>query len=174
MAPEQLADDPTDARTDIYALGVLLFEMATGRRPFIKERREALMFEIFSNAPPTVRSLRPEVPVAVDQLIDACLRKEPSERPGSAAQVAEVLRAVAGGTSSGATAAMREVVRGIVVLPLRNVSGDPAQEYFADGMTDAIISDFSASRRCASSPALPPCGTGIHALASPDRPRAER
>jgi len=143
MAPEQLADDPTDARTDIYALGVLLFEMATGRRPFIKERREALMFEIFSNAPPTVRSLRPEVPVAVDQLIDACLRKEPSERPGSAAQVAEVLRAVAGGTGSGATAAMREVVRGIVVLPLRNVSGDPAQEYFADGMTDAIISDFS-------------------------------
>ena len=142
MAPEQLADDPTDARTDIYALGVLLFEMATGRRPFIKERREALMFEIFSNAPPTVRSLRPEVPAAVDQLIDACLRKEPAERPASAAQVAETLRAVAGGTTSGAMAA-RETVRGIVVLPLRNVSGDPAQEYFADGMTDAIISDLS-------------------------------
>jgi len=142
MAPEQLADDPIDARTDIYALGVLLFEMATGRRPFVKERREALMFEIFSNAPPTVRSLRPEVPAAVDQLIDACLRKEPEERPTSAAEVAGTLRAVAGGTTSGAMAT-RETVRGIVVLPLRNISGDPGQEFFADGMTDAIISDLA-------------------------------
>lgn len=140
MAPEQLADDPIDARTDIYALGVLLFEMATGRRPFIKERREALMFEIFSNAPPTARSLRPDVPAAVDQLIDTCLRKEPAERPASAAEVAATLRTITSGASA---AASREIVRGLVVLPLRNVSGDPAQEYFADGMTDAIISDLS-------------------------------
>ena len=144
MAPEQLVDEADDARTDVYALGVLLFEMATGRRPFIKERREALMFEIFSNAPPTVRSLRPEAPAAVDRLVDACLRKEPRERPASAA--AGRARRCAGSHGdgvAGASAAAPDVVRGIVVLPLRNVSGDPAQEYFADGMTDAIISDLS-------------------------------
>ncbi len=145
MAPEQLADDPTDARTDIYALGVLLFEMATGRRPFIKERREALMFEIFSTAPPSLQSLRPEIPAALDQLVDACLRKEPAERPASAAQVAESLRAI--GRRYQRPARYRPppatVIRAIVVLPLRNVSGDPSQEYFADGMTDAIISDLS-------------------------------
>jgi serine/threonine protein kinase/tetratricopeptide (TPR) repeat protein len=144
MAPEQLTDDPADARTDVYALGVLLFEMASGRRPFLKERREALMFEIFSNAPPNLRSLRPELPAALDQLVDACLRKEPEHRPASAAQVAESLRAIGRGATSGALSTPGgNTIRAIVVLPLRNVSGDPSQEYFADGMTEAIISDLA-------------------------------
>jgi eukaryotic-like serine/threonine-protein kinase len=147
MSPEQLMGEPDDARTDIYALGVMLFEMATGRRPFVKTRREALMFEIFSNASPPVRSLRPDAPDALDQLVAACLNKEPLQRPESAAVVARALRAIASGDPSGVMpVASPNIVRVIAVLPLRNASNDPAQEYFADGMTEAIISDLTMIR----------------------------
>ncbi len=84
MAPEQLTGDADSPRTDIYALGVLLFEMLTGRRPFIKERAEALMFEIFGSAPPTVRSLRPDIADDLDRLVMACISKEATARPQSA------------------------------------------------------------------------------------------
>jgi TolB-like protein/tetratricopeptide (TPR) repeat protein len=145
MAPEQLTGDADSPLTDVYALGVLLFEMLTGRRPFVKERAEALMFEIFGSAPPTVHSLRPDVPADLDQLVMACIAKAPSDRPASAAAVSVVLRG-SGGASSGVTSAERaavDAIRSIAVLPLRNTSGDPAQEYFVDGMTEAIISDLA-------------------------------
>jgi serine/threonine-protein kinase len=144
MAPEQLMGEADDARTDIYALGVILFEMATGRRPFVKTRREALMFEIFSNASPPVRSFRADAPDALDQLVAACLSKDPAQRPASAAIVGGALRAIVNGTPTGIVAiAALDAIRAIAVLPLRNASNDPAQEYFADGMTEAIISDLA-------------------------------
>jgi serine/threonine-protein kinase len=144
MAPEQLMGEADDARTDIYALGVMLFEMATGRRPFVKPRRDALMFEIVGNAAPPVRTLRPEAPDALDQLVAICLSKDPQRRPESAAVVGAALRAIANGTPTGIVPiAALDAIRAIAVLPLRNASGDPAQDYFADGMTEAIISDLA-------------------------------
>ena len=63
MAPEQLTGDADSPLTDVYALGVLLFEMLTGRRPFVKERAEALMFEIFGSAPPRCARSAPTSPM---------------------------------------------------------------------------------------------------------------
>lgn len=146
MAPEQLLGEADDARTDIYALGVTLFEMATGKRPFGRERVEALMFEIFNNAAPSLRALRPDAPAELDRLVAACLSKEVAQRPASAAQVAAALNALRSGASVSASTAAApgpDVIRSLVVLPLRNVSRDPAQEYFADGMTEALISDLA-------------------------------
>jgi serine/threonine-protein kinase len=144
MSPEQLFGDAGDARTDIYALGVMLFEMVTGARPFVKDRREALMFAIISSAAPSIRSLRPDAPDALDRLIAECLRKEPKDRPPSAAIVGETLRAIATGAASGELPLpARNTVRAIAVLPFRNVSRDPSQEYFADGITEAIITDLA-------------------------------
>ncbi|MEZ4413168.1 MAG: protein kinase [Gemmatimonadales bacterium] len=142
MAPEQLTGDADSPGSDIYALGVLLFEMLTGRRPFVKERAEALMFEIFGNAPPTVRSLRADVPDDLERLVMACLSKDPTARPASAAVVSAALQGHTAAATGPVTAAV-EVIRSIVVLPLRNTSGDPTQEYFVDGMTEAIISDLA-------------------------------
>ena len=144
MAPEQLFGDDGDARTDVYALGVMLFEMVTGQRPFVKDRREALMFAIISNAAPSARSLRPDAPDTLDRLIAECLRKEPEHRPASAAVVAETLRGIGDGAPTSALPLpARNTVRAIAVLPFRNVSRDPSQEYFADGMTEAIITDLA-------------------------------
>ncbi len=144
MAPEQLFGEVNDARTDIYALGAMLFEMVTGQRPFVRERAEAVMFAIMNNAAPSVRSLRPEAPDALDRLIADCLRKEPEQRPASAALVSEALNGIRDGAPTGRLPlSARDVVRAIAVLPLRNVSNDLTQEYFADGMTESIISDLA-------------------------------
>ena len=144
MAPEQLMGDVCDARTDIYALGVLLFEMITGRLPFVKDRYEALMFAIISTAAQSVRSLRPDAPPALDRLIAECLRKDPADRPPSAAHIAEALRGIREGVPTAALPIPRgDVVRAIAVMPLRNVSKDASQEYFADGMTESLISDLA-------------------------------
>jgi serine/threonine-protein kinase len=165
MSPEQLFGEADDTRTDVYALGAMLFEMATGRRPFVKDRPEALMFAIINNAAPTVRSLRPELPAELDHLVGECLRKEPAHRPASASLVAEALRRIRQG-KPGPTRALpaSETIRAIAVLPLRNISKDPAQEYFADGMTEAIISDLAhiqALRVISRTSAMKYKGTGL-------------
>jgi serine/threonine protein kinase/tetratricopeptide (TPR) repeat protein len=147
MAPEQLFGEADDTRTDVYALGVVLFEMVTGQRPFNKDRPEALMFAIINNAAPAVRSIRPETPAELDRLLVACLEKEPTRRPASAAVVGESLRRIrAGAPTTSPAAPGSHGIRAIAVLPFRNVSKDPAQEYFADGMTEAIISDLAHIR----------------------------
>jgi TolB-like protein/Flp pilus assembly protein TadD len=140
MAPEQLAGEPEDPRTDVYALGVTLFELATGRRPFGQDRPQALMFAIVNTPAPSVRSFRPEVSPAFDRLIAACLEKDRRRRPASAAAVAEALRHDSNDPSPPLA---RGTIRSIAVLPFRNASQDPAQEYFADGLTEAVISDLA-------------------------------
>jgi serine/threonine-protein kinase len=144
MAPEQLFGEADDPRTDIYSLGVLLYEMATGTRPFAKDRPESLMFAIINTAAPSARSIRVEIPDALDRLIAQCLRKKPDERPESAAVVARALRGIREGAPSGSLALpARDTIRAIAVLPLRNLSSDSSQEYFADGMTESIISELA-------------------------------
>lgn len=143
MAPEQLFGD-ADARTDTYALGTMLFEMATGQRPFVRNRTEALMFAIINTAPPRAVWLRADVPDALDRLITECMRKEPDDRPASAAIVSQTLRGIRDGTPTAALPLPpRNMVRAIAVLPLRNLSKDPTQDYFADGMTESLISDLA-------------------------------
>jgi len=141
MAPEQLLGHDVTGRSDLYSLGVLLYEMTSGRRPFTATPAAALIDEILNRRP--VPPLLPGGPLdpRFESLILALLEKEPRRRPESADEVEAALRAIlAAPASSGArAAASRSSIGSIAVLPLENLSGDPEQEFFADGMTEALI-----------------------------------
>ena len=92
MAPEQVEGRDADERTDIFALGVVLFEMTTGRRPFQGTSRASLTAAILTERPPLVSTVLETAPPAVDRVIEKCLAKDPDERWQSARDLASELR----------------------------------------------------------------------------------
>ena len=97
MAPEQAAGDPVDHRADLYALGVLAYEMLAGRPPFEGRSVRALMAAHMMTPPDLLSAHRPDVPVSLEAVVMQCLEKEPDYRPASAARIVatleEILRA---------------------------------------------------------------------------------
>ncbi|MFI5182564.1 MAG: protein kinase [Thermoanaerobaculia bacterium] len=88
MAPEQLESKPADARTDIFALGCVLYEMTTGKKPFSGPSQASLISAILTNDPPLASSLQPRTPPALDRLVHRCLAKDPERRVQNARDVA--------------------------------------------------------------------------------------
>jgi len=108
MAPEQLEGREADARTDIFAFGAVVYEMATGRKAFDGRSQASLVSAIMSANPPPIASLQPQAPAGLDRIVRKCLEKEPERRWQSAADLRDELEwiAKAGPTpSTGARAA---------------------------------------------------------------------
>jgi Tol biopolymer transport system component len=102
MAPEQLEGHPLDARTDIFALGAVLYEMVTGKRAFDGHSRPSVIAAILSSEPQPVSQLQPLTPPALEHLIVKCLSKHPDDRWQSAHDIAEELRWIgSAGSQSG-------------------------------------------------------------------------
>jgi Tol biopolymer transport system component/predicted Ser/Thr protein kinase len=113
MAPEQLEGQDADARTDIFALGALLYEMATGHRAFEGKTKTSLIAQIVSVDPKPLRDIQPLTPPAFEHVVERCLNKDPEERWQSAQDIAEELR----WTATGSASASGEERRRSAVLP---------------------------------------------------------
>jgi serine/threonine protein kinase/Tol biopolymer transport system component len=107
MPPEQLEGKPTDVRSDIFALGAVLYEMVTGRRAFEAESQASLITKIMSQQPVSIASLQPITPPALERLVAKCLEKDPDDRWQSASDVASELRWIADGGAGQAVAPSR-------------------------------------------------------------------
>lgn len=94
MAPEQATGDITGATTDLYAFGAVLYRTVTGAAPFDAENDQAIMYQHVYSAPKSATAVHPRVPLALSALLDRMLAKRPEERPSSAAEVADALRAI--------------------------------------------------------------------------------
>ena len=147
MSPEQALDEGADARSDQYSLACVLFEMLAGEPPYSGATPYSILSKRLMDPVPSVRRLRSTVPLAVDRAIARALCKTPVDRfPSVGAFSAEF--ALAAGTPSSGTAAAPERPRraSIAVLPFRNLSPDPENEYFADGITEDVIAHLSKIR----------------------------
>jgi eukaryotic-like serine/threonine-protein kinase len=185
MAPEQLLEGRVDARTDIYGLGAVLYEMASGHRPFPETQQSRLSDAILHQLPVPPRTINSRLSSELERIILKCLDKEPENRYQSSREVGVDLRRleVSGSISAGLAPLPRargkpgtwrwaiavlvllvsvlltvvvnrfaprflgrtapSGIRSLAVLPLENLSKDPTQEYFADGMTEELISNLA-------------------------------
>ncbi|HTY99032.1 MAG TPA: serine/threonine-protein kinase, partial [Rhodocyclaceae bacterium] len=103
MSPEQLSGKKIDGRSDLFSLGVTLYQMACGRLPFEGESMAQLMFKIANEPHPDIRSIKPDLPDALVAIIDKALMKDPTQRYQTGAEMAADIRTCMG-MSGGAAA----------------------------------------------------------------------
>ena len=139
MSPEQAtADQDVDARSDIYSLGAVLYELLAGEPPHTGRNTQVIIAKLLTEAPTPLRVLRNTVSEAVDRAVMKALAKVAPDRFATTAEFAKALAAEDGDVEAEA--------KSIVVLPFANLSPDPDNEYFADGLMEEVIADLSQVR----------------------------
>ena len=147
MSPEQVRGKPVDQRGDIWAFGCVLYELLSGRRAFRGETMNDTLAKVLEREPDW-SSLPSSTPPPIQQLLRRCLQKETSSRYPAITEITseidELVRSlnVIQGQGEDLLRSGKNI-RALAVLPLANLSGDSQQDYFADGMTDALITTLA-------------------------------
>ncbi len=138
MSPEQVSGGPdVDARSDIYGLACVLYEMLAGQPPFTGPTAESVMRQHLAAAPPSVSVIRPAVPGPVDAALQRAMAKTAADRFTTAAAFVTAL------TTARLAPGTRAPTTSLVVLPFANRSADPENEYFSDGLSEVLINALS-------------------------------
>ena len=135
MSPEQASGErDVDGRADLYSLACMLFEMLAGKPPFSGPTLERMIYQHMVEPPPPVTRFRPDAPASISAAITRALAKSPADRFPTTAAFVQALRA---------PVAERATAASIAVLPFLNLSADPENAYFADGITEDVITQLS-------------------------------
>src|SRR5512135_913667 len=139
MSPEQAMGDPVDARSDLYSVGCVLYEMLAGAPPYTGDLPMAITAQKLVDPLPPLRARRVEVPAAVEAALVKALACKADERFATAAELGVALDAAAGETPPRRRSATREGTgSSIAVLPFTNLGADPESEFFSDGITEEL------------------------------------
>ena len=142
MAPEQMRGEAVDGRTDLFAFGILVYELASGRRPFAGPTQADVTSAILRDPPAPLAGTRADLPADLERILGRCLEKHPRERFQTALDVANELRGLKRSLERTGTPMAKPTsdrVASIAVLPFANRSPDPDDEYFSDGLADELL-----------------------------------
>ncbi len=165
MSPEQSRGLAVDERTDLFSLGVVLYEMVAGRRPFDGKTSSDVLVAILEHEPEPLANQRSEVPAGLDQIVQSCLEKDRQRRYPKASEVVTDLKRIENGDAPAAfnrirpqgqknvlrslidaaylRIAKKRTIRSLAVLPFVNATADPNVEYLSDGITESLINSLS-------------------------------
>lgn len=143
MSPEQVEGKSITGRSDLFSLGVVLYEMMTGRTPFERDNEASTLHAILNDVPEPVARYRAGISEDLQRIITKLLARDPAHRYQTAGDVrADLSRLIAASNAICPVPKPDVSEESIVVLPFENSTADPENEYFSDGLTEEIITDL--------------------------------
>jgi len=146
MSPEQAKGEKVDQRTDIWSLGVVMYEMVTGRLPFPGDFEQAIMYRILNEEPEAIANLRSNIPRELERIVKKAVSKNLEERYQNTGDILVDLRSLRKGLESGVSGELlftQKSLASIAVLPFEDMSPQKDQEYFCDGIAEELINALS-------------------------------